>query len=502
MEASQRIIFNTLAQYGKSIINIGLSLYSTRLVLSALNISDYGIYSVIAGVVGILGYLTNSLVVTTQRYLSFYYGIGDKKQVKQLFANSLLIHLILGLLLCLLLFMLENYLVNHFLNLPAERLQAAEIVYSAMVLMLFVTVVTSPFKALLIARENIIYISVIEIIDGVLKLLLALSLAIIGFDKLIFYAIGMLLVLSLNLVAYIVYVFIKYEESHTGIFLSIFDRKSTAQLLGFASWTTYGMIAGMCQTQGLAIVLNNFFGTVINAAFGIASQVNGAIRFVSTSVLNAMNPQIMKAEGSEEREKMLELASKESKFSTALMMIVSIPVMIEMPAILSFWLKEVPNHTTIFCRTLMLAFLIDQTTLGLHAANQATGKIKMYSLIMFTPKILIVPIAWILFKIGSSIVSLMAVYVAIELFVAIARIPFLHFTAGLRTKPYLSKVILPLIPLTVVLLVSGIALSLLPNFPFRFAVTTVVSSSIGCLALLFFVLSRNEKKYIISFFKK
>ncbi len=121
---------------------------------------------------------------------------------------------------------------------------------------------------------------------------------------------------------------------------------------------------------------------------------------------------------------------------------------------------------------------------------------------MFTPKILIVPIAWILFKIGSSIVSLMAVYVAIELFVAIARIPFLHFTAGLRTKPYLSKVILPLIPLTVVLLVSGIALSLLPNFPFRFAVTTVVSSSIGCLALLFFVLSRNEKKYIISFFKK
>jgi O-antigen/teichoic acid export membrane protein len=502
MEASQRIIVNTLAQYSKSIINICLSLYSTRLVLSALDISDYGIYSVVAGVVGVLGYLTNSLVVTTQRYLSYYHGIGDIKQVKRLFANSLFIHLVLGLLFCLSLFLIGDYLIDSFLNIPSERLKAAGMVYSVMVLMLFVTVGTSPFKALLIARENIVYISIVEIIDGILKLLLALSLAIIGLDKLVFYSIGMLTILILNLMAYVVYVIIKYEESHIGTSLTIIDKHSTAQLLGFAGWTTYGMVAGMCQTQGLAIVLNKFFGTAINAAFGIASQVNGAIRFVSTSILNAMNPQIMKAEGNHNREKMLELASKESKFSTALMMVVSIPVMIEMPAILDLWLKEVPTYTCTFCRALMLAFLLDQTTLGLHAANQAIGKIKTYSLIMFTPKILIVPVAWFMFKAHYSISTIMTVYVGIELSVAIGRIPYLKMTAGLPIKTYLTQIILPLIPLGISLLASGLAFNYLADFPYNYIVNIILSATIGCLTLMMFVLDKKEKKYIASFFKK
>lgn len=501
MEASQRIIVNTLAQYCKSIINICLSLYSTRLVLAALDISDYGIYSVVAGVVGVLGYLTNSLVITTQRFLSFYHGIGDIKQVKRLFANSLLIHLVLGLLLCLLLFMLENYLVNHFLNLPAERLHAAEMVYSVMVLMLLVTVVTSPFKALLIARENIIYISVVEIIDGVLKLLLALSLAIIGFDKLVFYAIGMLFVLSLNLVAYIVYVFIKYEESHIGTSLTILDKKSTTQLLGFAGWTTYGMVAGMCQTQGLAIVLNKFFGTAINAAFGIGNQVNGAVRFVSTSILNAMNPQIMKAEGCHERQKMLSLAGKESKFSAALMMIISIPVMIELPSILTFWLKVVPPYTTTFCRALMIAFIVDQITLGLHAANQATGKLKNYSLLTYTPKMMLVPIAWVAFKVGGDIRLMMGIYIFMELSVSISRLPFMKYSAGLDVTNFIKTSFVPLIPLAIAVTTASVICTKCFTFHFRFLLTTTVAVIIGMTSLFTFSLSKEERTYILQLLK-
>ena len=173
MEASKRIIINTIAQYGKSVINICLSLYSTRLVLDALSISDYGIYSLVGGVVGILGYLTNSLVVTTQRYLSYYQGEASKQQIRKVFDNSLLIHLVFGLAICLILLPLEDVIINHFLNIAPERLHAASAVYTTMVFMLFSTVMTSPFKALLIAHENIVYISVVEVADGILKLLLA-----------------------------------------------------------------------------------------------------------------------------------------------------------------------------------------------------------------------------------------------------------------------------------------------------------------------------------------
>lgn len=501
MDPSKRIIVNTATQYLKSLINICLSLYSTRLVLAQLSVKDYGIYSVVAGVVGILGYLVNSLVVTTQRYLSFYQGKGDVEEVRGIFANSLFIHFVLGALFCVVLLALEVPLMDGFLNIPAERLSAAKWVYVTMVFMLFVTIVTSPFKAFLIAQENIVYISVIEILDGFLKLALALSLIVVGFDKLEYYAVGMTAVLLVNLLAFMLYVFFKYKESRFPLKRSIISREKIGNLLGFAGWTTYGMLAGMCQTQGLAVVLNKFFGTVVNAAFGIASQVNGAVRFVSTSILNAMNPQIMKAEGNGDRQKMLALAEKESKFSTALMMIVSIPVMVEMEGILSFWLEEVPPHTATFCRALMLAFLVDQTTLGLHAANQATGRIKVYSIIMFTPKVLIVPIAWIVFKMRLPIAVMMAIYVGIELTVALARIPFLKVTTGLSMGEYLRKVVLPLLPMAVILVACCWLMVSMLTLKYRFLLTAVVAASVGVLALFGMILTKAEKDYLLRLLK-
>lgn len=502
MDANKRIIVNTIAQYGKSIFNILLSLYSTRLVLEALNINDYGIYSVVGGVVGILGYLTNSLVVTTQRYLSYYQGANDKERTKLFFANSLFIHVVIGLAFCIIMLGAKDFFVNHFLNIDTRRLDAAEYVYFATVMMMLVTVITAPFKAFLIAKENIVYISLIEVIDGVLKLLLAMSLFVIGWDRLEFYASGMITVLLINLLAYIIYTFCKFDDSHFPFAKSTLSVPYIKQLLGFAGWTTYGMVAGMCQTQGFAVVLNKFFGTAMNAAFGIGSQVNGAIRFVSTSILNAMNPQIMQAEGNQDRRKMLDLAAKESKFSTALMLLVSIPLIIEMPFILRFWLKTVPDNTCLFCRALMLAFLFDQTTLGLHAANQATGHIKIYSIIMFTPKILIVPMAWAFLKLGISVEWVMAVYVAIELIVAICRLPYLKVTTGLHIGKYLSTVIVPLFPLVLTEGIVCLGITYLLDFRYRFIVTIMVAALVGLATLFMFSLNKNEKEFILRIIRK
>lgn len=500
MEPAKRVIVNTAAQYVKALTNICLSLYSTRLVLDVLNIDDYGIYALVAGVVGVLGYLTNALVVTTQRYLSYYHGVGDLPYVRKVFANSLLLHMGIGLLFALALFALKSFLMSP-LKIDPARLQVAMYVYDITVLMLVVTVLSSPFKALLIARENIVYISVVEVFDGVLRLLLAIGLFFVNMDKLIAYAIGMGIILLINFLVYVVFVLIFYEESHFKLTRATLDKQCMAKLTGFAGWTTYGMLSTMCQTQGTAIVLNTFFGTAINAAYDLAMRVNGAARFVSTSVLNAMNPQIMKEEGGGNREKMLQLASKESKFSTALMTIVAIPIMMEMPAILDFWLKTVPDQTVMFCRALLLAFVIDQLTLGLHAANQATGAIRTYSLLMYTPKVLIVPIAWVMLSLGCTTLHVMWLYVGIELMVALLRIPFMTLTAHLDYKVYLRSVFLPLIPLALVSLVVCWCIITLTDIHYRFFITLMVAGLCGAVTFLKVTLTEGEKAYLKSMIK-
>lgn len=502
MDAKKRIITNTIAQYTKSIINICLSLYSTRLILDALNISDYGVYSVVAGVVGMFGYLANSLVVTTQRYISYYYGANDKVYVKKVFTNSVLVHIIICAIFCAILLPIGNYLIGSFLNIAPERVNAAIIVYYVTILMLIMTIGTTPFKALLIAHENIVYISVVEIIDGILKLVLAIILTLLDVDKLVFYALMMLVVMSLNFIAYFAYCKIKYEESRITLQRNIIDRQCMKQLVGFAGWTTFGMLAGLSQTQGTAIILNKVYGTIMNASFGIASQVNGAIRFVSTSILNAMNPQIMKAEGQGDRQGMLALAGKESKFSSALMIIISVPLMYEMPSILAFWLKTAPQNTEIFCRALMIAFIIDQMTLGLHAANQAMGKIKIYTIATTVPKILLIPIMWVCLKMGETVTIAMASYVAIELLVALFRLPYMKHSAGLNIGQYTKQVIIPLIPLCIAeCIVCHITTNML-QMPYRFLITGILSVAASSITIWLFTFTKSERSYFLKLIRR
>ncbi len=502
MEASKRIIVNTIAQYGKSVINIFLSLYSTRLILEALNISDYGIYSVVAGVVGMFGYLANSLVVTTQRYISYYYGAGDKNYVKKVFANSVLVHVIICVVFCMILLPIGNYVTGSFLNIATDRVNAAHAVYYITTLMLVMTIGLTPFKALLIAHENIVYISIVEVVDGVLKLALAIVLMHLNADKLVFYAILMLMITSLNFIAYFCYCKIKYEESRVAIKRDVIDKQCMKQIVGFAGWTTFGMLAGISQTQGTAITLNKVYGTIMNASFGIASQVNGAIRFVSTSILNAMNPQIMKAEGQGRREEMLDLAGKESKFSTALMILISVPLIYEMPSILSFWLKTVPPNAEIFCIALIIAFIIDQTTLGLHAANQAMGKIRIYTIATTLPKILLIPIMWVALKIGGVVEIAMACYVAIELLVALFRLPYMRYSAGLNVVEYIRKVIMPLIPLVVAECIVCYVVTRMIQIPFRFLLTGTISLLVSFVVIWFFTFTKSERNYLIKLVKR
>lgn len=481
---------------------MGLSLYSTRLVLKALEIEDYGLYAVVGGVVAMLGFITNALIVTTQRYISYNYGRGDASYTKKVFANSFLLHVCFGVIMVALLFGLEKWLFAYVLNVNPLRLLTAIQVYHVTAIILFVTIVTAPFKALLIARENIIYISFIDVCDGLVKLLLALFLLHVSSDRLIYYAYMMLGIQFINLVAFSGYAVLRYDECSVVVHRKDIDKDILRQLVGFAGWTCYGAGAVAFRNQGTAVVMNHFWGTAINAAYGIAMQVYGAIAFIVSSLLNAMNPQIMKAEGQNDRQHALSLAMKQSKFSTAILSIVAIPVIVEIPSILVFWLDEVPPHTAMFCSLILLSFICDQMTLGLNAANQATGKIRTYTLLTYTPKLLYLPVIWLLLKQGCTPVDIMIFYTFIEIFVAVIRLPYSSVRLGLSIKSYCAKVLLPLLPLFLISVTVCFGCVNLLHFPFRFLLTFLIGGLSGVIAIWFSVFSAQERGYALKIIKK
>lgn len=502
MDSTQRIVINTAAQYTRTIVNIVLSLYSSRLILMAMGQSDFGIYSLIGGLITMLSFITNALVVTTQRYLSFYHGRGKAEDIHRCFGNSLLLHLVIGGALLVGILALQPYLVHHFLNIDPERLIAADWVYIATAVMLFLAFLTAPYRALFIARENIVFISVVDIADGVFKLLLAILLTYLAnADNLILFAIGMTGISLFNLLVLGIHAHRHFAECHIPAWHE-WDSHYMRELTGFATWTIYSTGCIIARTQGLALILNRFLGTIINAAYGIAQQVAGAVQFLTQAISNAMSPQIVKAESLHQREQMLHLSEMLSKYATLMMATVSLPLILEMPAILTFWLKEFPDGSVLFCQAILLAAVCDQITIGLGVANQAVGNIRNYSLIVNTTKVLTLPAVIICLMSGLDLRSVMACYIGFELLCALIRIPFLRQTAGLSVRHFVRHAMLPCILPIAVSVATGYACITWLEFPFRFLATFAICS-IATLPVIWFAgMSHSEREAALNLLKR
>lgn len=492
MTNSQRVIVNTLAQYIRTIINVCLSLYSTRLILSALGQNDYGIYMLVAGVIAMLSFVTNALVTTTQRYLSVSHGKNDTQRVHQVFGNSMLLHLFIGCTLFLVLGICGNWITHDVLNIEADRQEAALWVYYCAGIMFFLSFVTAPIRALFIARENIVYISIVDVIDGLLKLLIAIGLAYVTYDKLVTYAWLMTSINLSNLLLFAIYAAIKFPEFHLPRWREI-DRSLMKDLSSFAGWTTYSTGCVIMRNQGIAVVLNAFFGTIINTAYGIAQQVLGAVQFISLSIVNAMNPQIMKSEGANDRQRMVRLCEYESKYAFLLLAMVAIPMIAEMDTILQWWLDEVPAYTSMFCRMMLVAVLCDQISIGLTSANQAIGKIRTYTLVFYTLKLLVIVAGWMCLHYGLPIVSIMWCYVLVELATSIVRLPLMKMIAGLEIWAFCKHVFVRIaIPC---LAMAGVcyAMTQYVDVGYRIFLTASASVIVGLITIWMTALTKEEK---------
>ena len=496
MTNSQRVIVNTIAQYTRTIINVCLSLYSTRLILSALGQSDYGIYSVVAGVVAMLSFVTNALVITTQRYLSFYHGKKDLGQVRLIFGNSWLLHIFIGIGIVAILCAIGPWITQDFLNIAPTRKTAALFVFIAAIVMLFLSFATAPIRALFVARENIVYISFIDVLDGVLKLLIAILLSKITYDHLVAYSTLLVGISLLNLLAFVIYAALKFPEFHVPHFREL-DKQYIKSLSHFASWTVYSAGCIIARNQGISIVLNLFYGTMINSAYGIAQQVSGAVQFISSSILNAMNPQIMKAEGAGQRQHMLRLCELASKYAFLLLSLVAIPLIAEMPTILKAWLGNVPEHSIMFCRLILVAALCDQVSVGLTTANQAIGKIRTYNIIFYTLKLLVVLIGWIFLKCNMPIASIMWTYVSIEFITSLLRLPLMKHVADINMLQFCRNVFMRISVPCLTITTTCYLCTAFVEINWRIIITIIMSMIFGMISIWITALTREEKKYIL-----
>lgn len=497
MEPAARILLNTMAQYTRAIITTCLNLYSVRLVLAALGTTDYGIYTLVAGVVAMLGFVTNAMVITTQRHLSYSFGQPNTELSRKTFSCSMLIHLCIGTSLAIVLMALKMTLFTHVLCIPPERLNTASWIYVTTIGMMLLSFMEAPFKALFIARENIIYISFVEVTDGIMRLLLVILLLDGSNDPLRTYGNLMLGIWCVRFLLFSLWPLIRYQECSPRNFLTDINSKSIKAFSEFAGWTTYSMGCVIARNQGLNVLFNrSFMSTVLCASYGIALQVVGGAQIVSTSLLNAINPQIMQAEGAGNRTLMLHRAEQESRISSAMLATIFVPAIVEMENILQMWLSTAPPKAAFLCRCLLLAQIIDQSTYGLHTANQAIGHIRNYTLLMYTPKLLILPLAWLAHRMGGGVFSMMGMFLTIELAVAFMRIPYLSRHGQLDSVNFTRSVFPPL--LFIIALQGGISMVLhaISTSPFNTLCALTLSIACGMTIMWQIVLSNSERHKI------
>jgi len=415
MHAAHRVAKNTGILYIRMAITVFISLYSTRVVLSALGVSDFGLFNLVGGIIAMLGFLNASMASATQRFMSFAQGAGDIDRVKRIFNMSAVLHLAIAFFILLVLEILGFFLFHGILNIAENRIAVAKLLFQFMVISTLFTVISVPYEAVITSHENMLFFTVLGVIEAVLKLGIAIYVLHSTFDHLIMYGILMVVLSLFLLILRGIYCHRKYSECEINIRKN-YNRKLLGEMTGFAGWNFLGTSSSMLANYGQGIVINIFFGTVVNAAQGIAGQVNGQLAVFATTLVKALNPIIDKSEGAGNRALMLKATMMGSKVSFFLMMALSIPFLIEAPFILKIWLKNVPEYAVIFCRLLLIRNLIEQLFIPVVSAIGAEGNIKGYqiraSILTFFPLLL----SYILFKLQYPPYALYMVFIIYSIF--------------------------------------------------------------------------------------
>jgi len=432
--------------YFRQILIMLVSLYTVRVVLETLGVEDYGIYNVVAGIVTMFGFLSGSMAGASQRYFSFELGRGNFEQLKKVFSLSLLIYVMIGVLVLLLAETIGLWFVNSKLVIPLERMTPALWVYQFSIVSFLFTVLVSPYMAIIIAHEDMNIYAYVSIVEVLLKLGTVFMLRYIAWDKLTLYGLLMLAVAIINATIYRIICMKKYRECKFSFY---WDKDLFKEIASYSGWNMFGASVGIFKNQLVNILLNQFFNPIVVAARTIAAQVDNAAMSFSQNFSTAIRPQIIKSYAAGEKEKMLSLMFRGSKGTYLLMYLFALPLALEMPAVLSLWLKNPPEYAVLFTRLMLVDVLITSLSYPIMTAAMATGKIMMYQSVVGGILLLNAPFSWIALQMGFPAYSVFIIAIGIAFISTVARLLILKRLINYSIRQFLKIILLPIFAISI-----------------------------------------------------
>lgn len=497
---NKRIAKNTLLLYFRMLLMMFVTLFTSRVALDKLGVTDYGIYNVVGGVVAMLGFLNSSMSNAVQRYLSFEIGKNNEAGVNRIFNVSLFAHVGIAVFVFVVMEIVGVWYLNTHMNIPAERMDAANWVLQCSIFTTLFTIVQVPYNAIIISKEQMGIYAYISILEVVLKLLVVYMLVIGNFDKLKLYSVLIMVVTIGIVMIYRFYCTRKYKEAK---FKFIKDWNLLKQIVGFASWNMLGELAWVFTGQGVNIILNSFFGPVVNAARGLAEQVNGAVNRFVANFQTAVNPQLIKNYASDQLGEMKTLLFRSTRFSYYLLLALSLPIILKMDFILHLWLKEVPDYTTGFCQLVLVSSLVSTLSNLLAQVARAYGKIRNYQIIVSIFLFLNFPLSYIVLKFGGSPLSTMFVNIGINAMLLFVRLRLTNRMIQMTYGSFIRNVLFPVIIVTAVALVIPLTIYfMLDNSIISFIIVCLVSFVSVGVSTYALGMNANERLYILAAISK
>lgn len=504
MSTAQRVIKNTVWLYVRMAASIFVNIFTTRILLQALGASDYGLYNVVGGAIAMLGFLTSSMSTATQRFISYAQGEGRQERVKEIFNNAQIVHYGLAAITVVLLTVAAFIFFNGVLNIPSGREMVARGVYACVVFSTVFSITIVPYDATLNAHENMRFYSIAGIFDVIFKFLIAIIVLYVDGERLLLYAILMALESWLLRLITKYYCTRHYEECRRPELRKYFSRDAVRQLTSFAGWNLANIATSMFALYGINVLINSFFGTQMNAAYGVAIQLSGALMAVSANMVKAIVPVLTKKEACHERRYVIDISCKGCRFSFMLFAFFCIPFFFFIEPILQLWLHDVPDWTAQFCCLVLISSLIEQLVAVLYHAISAQGDVKEFNIALIIPNLLAFFVTLIMYQNDFSPLWGVINWIIFRQVIGGAiKVYYSHKKVGLSVKYFFMEVIYPALIITVASILLGfVVISVCENIQCHWLISILIYFLLNILIYWFIGIDKSEKAMIKGAIKK
>lgn len=499
-EKNKRIAKNTFVLYIRMLFLIAINLYTSRVILQALGEDDFGIYNVVGGFVIMFSVLSKSLSGAASRFLNYEIGKGNFERLSRVFSATLTIQIILTICIFIIIEIVGVWFVNNKMVLPEDRLEAANWVFQFSVLTFCSNLISVPYNAAIIAHERMKAFAYVSIFEGIVKLVIAFAVMVSPIDTLIFYAALIFLLQFSVQFMYRSYCQKKFEEC---TYRFILDKPLFRELFGYAGWNFLGSASATLRTQGGNILINIFFGPAVNAARAVSNQILQAVIGLAQNFVVAIKPQITQSYASGNYDYMMNLIFSGARMTYYLLWLLSFPILLNTEFILGLWLKEIPDHTTLFVQLTLIFSMLEHISETMITAQLATGKIRDYQIVVGGIQLLNLPLSYIVYRLGGAPESYVIVAIGCGVVCLIARLYMIRPLIGLKIKDFIYRVIFNIFAVTIVsAVIPVIMFCCLDENIWSFVILTIMSviSSISSIYLV--GLNQNERNIVIGYVSK